>query len=1168
MTARGWGFRNFRGLRSLRRALSSPILAAPIVAFLMVGDGDAAKDETGLVSLAKVVPGGKVNAGTFAMSVSGDGRYVAFSTQASNLDANDTNTDNIPDDVYVRDTVAETTTLVTPGDGPGDAAGADPVISDDGETVAFVAYDDIDPDDNNNENDVYVADMTADPPTLALASRPTGSGAGAPAPPEGSTTPAISDDGNVVAFISSDNTLDATNDGDTLAGAYYSQDVFVRDLSAETTELVSRGAADGNRASWGPSLDSDGSHVGFDTQASNLDVGDSDEDRDVYVRDRTGATLTLVSRADGPAGAKANGDAVGPSLSGDGDMVTFNSGATNLDPDDSDTTPDVFVRDVGSDDTELVSRAGGASGAKGNKASQIPSISADGTKVAFISAADNLHPDQSTTGSINHGYIRNLADDTITLQSRADGGSGPKANNGVGSVVISSNGQALGFTSTSTNLDPIDTDSLSDIYVRNTGSGATVLASQAPFGTPVNANGDSRDPSVSADGRYVAFGSGATNLHPDAGDTSSDVFVLDTQTGDVELASRASGAAGADGDNSSREPSISAGGRYVAFESEAENLAADGDGESDVYVRDLVSDTTSLVSLDSSDQNVTSGGASDVSISGNGQRVAFATYDSYHPDDANSLSDIYVRDLAGGTTVVASRPNGTTVLTGEADSYEPDISADGSSVAFESDADNLTGVSPVQQIVVRDIDANTTRLVSRASGAAGVTGSHESREPSISSDGSRVSFHSDSPNLHPDDLFTNGSVFVRDLDDNQTILASRASNGDSATSYADDSAISGDGTYVAFSSDSNNLDPDSSDTKPDIYVRDLLAGLTKMVSRADGPSGAEGNDTDRTPAISEHGRFVAFGSSSTNLDPADTDSSGDVYLREVLDPDSDPPGTTITGGPAAGSFNSQPALTFTFTVDEAFATSECRIDGGAFAACSGNFPTGQLSDGSHTFEVRSTDRVGNLESPAKSRGFSVDTVAPDTVIDSGPSGASSKSSPAATFHSSEPAATLDCSIDGAAFSPCGSPLTLGPLPDGDHTFRVRSTDQAGNLDASPAERSFRVDTVVTGRRAQVRKVQKVKKKKLKVTLTVRPGEKATIKLSGNVTGGGGKLKQVKKQAAEGKKATLVARLMKNKLNKKIARKLSRGKKIKAKLTIVVVDAVGNAKKVKTTVRLK
>ena len=969
-------------------------------------------------------------------------------------------TSNDPD-IYVRDTVAGTTTLVTPGDGPGDAAGARPSISDDGQMVAFVAYDDIDPDDNNNEDDVYVADLSTPTPTLELVSRPTGTGAAAPAPPLGTNfapEPDISGDGTAVAFTSSDNTLDPPNDTDTLAGPFYSGDVFVRDLDTDTTELVSRGVTDGNRACYNPSLDTDGSHVSFDTQASNLDPDDTDEDRDVYVRNRTAGTLTLVSRADGASGVKSDTGSLGSSLSGDGDVVAFLSTSTNLDPADVDNTYDVYVRDVAGNDTELVSRADGAAGAKANKVSQGASISADGMKVAFISSADNLDPDKTSVSSINHAYVRDLGSNTTRIQSRADGGSGTIADDGVQVVEIAADGIAIAFQSRSTNLDPGDSDTISDAYVRNSGSGDTVLASLAPFGTPVNANGDSRDPSMSADGRYIAFSSSATNLDPAASNSYSDIFVLDTETNQLELASRADGA-GAEGDNSSRNPSLSPDGRFVAFESSAENIAPDGDGEQDIFVRDLENDTTELVSLNSAGQNIASTYVAEPSISSGGERVAFETEDSFHPDDGNIHSDIYVRDISAGQTLIASRPDGISNLTGSDASYLPDISDDGSAVAFESDADNLTGISPVQQIVVRDLDANTTELVSRAAGAAGAPGSNEARRPTISADGSRVAFHSDSTNLHPDDTTTNGTIFVRDLDTDETLLVSKASDGSSANGTSSNAAISGDGTYVAFQSSSNDLDPAATATRPDVFHHDLITGETVLVSRVSGPAGVEGNDTADQPAISEHGRFVAFNSAATNLDPADTDSTGDVYLRDVLGADTKAPVTTITSGPAAGSFRAATAFTFRFTVNEPNAATECRLNAAAFSpARAASLPAG-LPRGATPFRSAAPTGPATWKAPVRSRSFTVDTVEPDTVIDSGPTGMVSDSTPSMGFSSSEAGSTFECSVDGAAFSACASPLELGPLSQGDHDFEVRASDAAGNTDATPASRSFTVDTV-------------------------------------------------------------------------------------------------------------
>ena len=174
--------------------------------------------------------------------------------------------------------------------------------------------------------------------------------------------------------------------------------------------------------------------------------------------------------------------------------------------------------------------------------------------------------------------------------------------------------------------------------------------------------------------------------------------------------------------------------------------------------------------------------------------------------------------------------------------------------------------------------------------------------------------------------------------------------------------------------------------------------------------------------------------------------------------DATAPNTTITGGPAQGSKIKDGTPTFTFTANEPGSTFECAIDG-ASAACTSPHTLDPLSDGSHTFTVQATDAHGNTDQTPAARTFTVDTVAPDTTITSGPSagGNTSDTTPAFGFTSSEPNSSFECKVDAGAFAPCTSPHTLAPLTDGQHTFRVRATDPAGNQDPSPAERIFTVD---------------------------------------------------------------------------------------------------------------
>ncbi|MGZ4308066.1 MAG: Ig-like domain-containing protein [Gaiellaceae bacterium] len=169
------------------------------------------------------------------------------------------------------------------------------------------------------------------------------------------------------------------------------------------------------------------------------------------------------------------------------------------------------------------------------------------------------------------------------------------------------------------------------------------------------------------------------------------------------------------------------------------------------------------------------------------------------------------------------------------------------------------------------------------------------------------------------------------------------------------------------------------------------------------------------------------------------------------------PQTTIDSGPSGPTNDSTP--TFTFSSSEGGSTFQCRVDSGSFAACSSPYTTATLTDGAHTFEVRATDPAGNTDLTPASRSFTVDATAPQTTVDSGPSGPTNDSTPTFTFSSSEGGSTFQCRIDSAAFAACSSPWTSAPLADGPHTFEVKATDAAGNTDATPASRSFTVDTV-------------------------------------------------------------------------------------------------------------
>jgi uncharacterized delta-60 repeat protein len=200
-------------------------------------------------------------------------------------------------------------------------------------------------------------------------------------------------------------------------------------------------------------------------------------------------------------------------------------------------------------------------------------------------------------------------------------------------------------------------------------------------------------------------------------------------------------------------------------------------------------------------------------------------------------------------------------------------------------------------------------------------------------------------------------------------------------------------------------------------------------------------------ALQPDGKMVAAG-------PGGGDFALARYEGGTGPPDTTPPDTTLTGAPAGETNDNTP--TFTFSSNETGSTFECRVDGGAFSPCNSPHTTAAQSDGSHTFEVRAIDPAGNPDPSPASHGFTVDTTPPQTTTTGGPSGTTKDDTPTFTFSSSEAGSTFECRVDGSALSSCTSPHTTASLSQGSHTFYVQATDSAGNVDPTPAPRSFTV----------------------------------------------------------------------------------------------------------------
>ena len=448
---------------------------------------------------------------------------------------------------------------------------------------------------------------------------------------------------------------------------------------------------------------------------------------------------------------------------------------------------------------------------------------------------------------------------------------------------LSADGRFVAFHSEATNLVPGDTNGYGDVFVHDRQTGVTTRVSVASDGT--QGNSSSWLSSISANGRFVAFLSWASNLVPDDTNGYCDVFVHDRQTGTTTRVSVASD--GTQGNGSSQACTISSDGRFVAFYSAASNLVRDDtNGFIDIFVHDRQTGGTSRVSV-ASDGTQSNGDSYAPSISADGRFVTFES-EAFNlvPGDTNGCRDVFVHDRQTGVTTRVSVTSNGTQSTGA--SGTASLSADGRFVAFRSWASNLVpgDTNAYSDIFVHDRETGVTTRVSVASD--GTQGSGESRRPSVSADGRFVAFLSWASNLVPDD--TNGAVDVfvaewrgRSCDQLAAPSLTRisvASDGSQSNGFSARSSISADGRYVAFYSAATNLVLDDTNGCFDVFIHDRLMRATTRVSVAS--DGTQGNDKSWHPSISADGRFVAFSSLASNLVPDDTNGVQDIFVHDRL----------------------------------------------------------------------------------------------------------------------------------------------------------------------------------------------------------------------------------------------------------------------------------------------
>ncbi len=615
-----------------------------------------------------------------------------------------------------------------------------------------------------------------------------------------------------------------------------------------------------------------------------------------------------------------------PSISADGQLVAFASSADNLVPNDLDGSPDAFVynRSTGLVTVVSVGPDGQAAGIGGYTSPMAPVISPDGHYVAFENNFGNVLPGVSG----DQIYLRDLATGTTTAVSVPAAGTG--SGNGFSSQpIFSADSHHIAFLSTASNLVAgINTGGQYNIYERDLVTGITTIVSASLDG---KAGGNSLSGTnfstsglfgVSADGRYVAFQSSASNLVSISNSGIEQVYVRDTVSGTTTMVSvDMTGQAGAGGHNDLNPNSqvISADGRYVVFHSNASDLVSTTPAGEESYLRDVLTGTTVLLSASAVDGHAVASGTSEV-ISPDGRYAAFATGSTNVVSLPTNALNVFVKNLQTGILSLASvnaagtaGGNGGSGLIASSDSPGSLVfSLDGRYIAFPSLATDLTPgvVTANRNLYVRDLDAGKTSLVSAdlAKTDGGVGDADTVGSAVFSDDGRYVAFEDTAGNLVTDDHNGGNDVFVRDLTAGATTLVSARSPllpadytavGGAALTSVNHSpfisnttlnSVSADGRYVAFAS--NGAYPNTAVdlapgvtisgrvTNSHVFVRDRQTGAITVVDLDPNGTAIGGYN----PVMTPDGRYVAF-IGYTNLLPSGiaTSDPGDqeVYVRDL-----------------------------------------------------------------------------------------------------------------------------------------------------------------------------------------------------------------------------------------------------------------------------------------------
>ena len=643
----------------------------------------------------------------------------------------------------------------------------------------------------------------------------------------------------------------------------------------------------------------------------------------IYRYDRQTDVTTLLSHAAGlpttPANAGSGGDwGWGLAVSSTGQYVVFASDATNLIMGQGGSGRNLYRYNAATGTLALLSGVDGsptvgAGGVVASASDSIPSLSADGSQIAYVSTATDLLPFQASTGpsGTENLFLYNGLTGQTALVSGADGS--PTAGGDANSSTpgFSADGSVLVFQSQADNLlgtGVLDGNGVDDIFTYTPAVATIALVSAAAF-RPAPMLGDSFSTSVSADGTYTVFVSTATDLVPNQVNPHSaatvNVFLYDKDTNTVALVNHAPGVPNTSGDGglnykgqpddqapiSALQPVISADGSTIAFTSYDNNLVSGEDqnetnqppweaiNHACVYLYNTATGRITLVNSVPGVSDSINEYASSPAISANGDYVAYVYGDS-SPIQGTGPIDEGVGGIALYDSLTGVTTNVTSLdASGNGDASDPTISDDGRYVAYLNQGD----------VYVFDSNSGVTTLVSHEAQSPSIPANAGSTQAVISHDGDSIVFVSTASNLVSGQASSGSSglsnVFLYNVASGAVSLVSGVNGSAWLTGdgNSDSPAIDGAGDYVAYRSDANNLVPGLSGPTGNVFEFDSQTNAQILVSHQAGTSLAAGGSTD--PVIDEDGHLVSYVSSAGDLVTGQTGTTGVhniiIWLRQT-----------------------------------------------------------------------------------------------------------------------------------------------------------------------------------------------------------------------------------------------------------------------------------------------